>query len=424
MNVASQIERHLPQQMLELVGDISREATQLGQKAYLVGGVVRDLLLGYSNLDLDVVIEGDAVKLAQRIAKIRQLRLVTHPRFGTVKLSDDNFTLDIATARCETYSNPGALPTVIYGTLSGDLFRRDFSINAMAISLVPSNYGELIDPYQGRNDIERRYIRILHPGSFSDDATRILRAIRYEQRLGFELELQTSQMLKQDISMLDTISGDRIRHELELILKEKHPESALGRLGELGALQKINVALRGNGWITEKFSKARLLSKSDQLPSLYLCLFIYSLSQRENGQLIHRLNVPAKLARALRDTLQLKSRLHLLCKTSVKHSEIYYLLREYDPLAVKANAITSESSSTRSNLELFLTKLRYVKTLLNGDSLKKLGFSAGLELGEILQVLHKAKLDGEVKTVEEEKKLALSMKPQHKGKRRKAPKVN
>ncbi len=424
MNVVSQVERYLHQQMLELVGDISRKANQLGQKAYLVGGVVRDLLLGYSNLDLDVVIEGDAVKLAQQIAEIRQLRLVIHPRFGTAKLSYGNFTLDIATARCETYSKPGALPTVIYGTLGDDLFRRDFSINAMAISLVPSNYGELIDPFQGRNDIERRYIRILHPGSFGDDATRILRAIRYEQRLGFELELQTSQILKQDIPMLDTISGDRIRHELELILKEKYPECALGRLGELGALQKINAALRGNGWIAEKFSKARLLSKSGQLPSLYLCLFIYSLSQMENEQLIHRLNVPTKLARAFRDTLQLKSRLHLLCKISVKHSEIYYLLCEYDPLAVQANAIASESSSARSNLELFLTKLRHVKTLLNGDSLKKLGFSAGLELGETLQILHKARLDGEVKTVAEEEKLALSMKPQHKSKKRKAPKVN
>jgi len=424
VNVASQIERYLPQQMLELVEDISRKANQMGHKAYLVGGVVRDLFLGYSNLDLDMVIEGDAVKLAQQIAKTRQLRLVTHPRFGTAKLGYSNFTLDIATARCETYSKPGALPTVVYGTIRDDLFRRDFSINAMAISLVPSNHGELIDPFQGSDDIERRYIRILHSGSFRDDATRIFRAIRYEQRLGFELELQTLQMLQQSIPMLDTISGDRIRHELELILKEKHPESALGRLGELGVLQRVNSALRGNGWIAEKFSKARLLSKSGQLPTLYLCLFIYSLSQEESERLIHRLNVPAKLARALRDTLQLKSRLHLLCKTSVKHSEIYYLLREYDPLAVQANAIASESSSTRSNLELFIARLRHVKTLLNGDSLKKLGFSAGLELGEILQVLHKAKLDGEVKTAEGEKKLALSMKPQYKGKRLKTPKVN
>jgi len=320
MNLASQIERYLPQQLLELLRGISEEANQLGQKAYLVGGVVRDLLLGYPNFDLDLVIEGDAVKLAQRIAEIKQTKLIIHPRFGTAKLSYDNFTLDMATARGETYAKPGALPTVTPGTLNDDLFRRDFSINAMAISLMPSNYGELVDPYQGRSDLEQHLVRILHPNSFSDDATRILRAIRYEQRLRFELEPQTAQLLKQDIPMLDTISGDRIRHELELIFREKHPEYALKQLGELGALQRINPYLKGNGWIAVKFDKAKSLSKPSQLSSLYLCLLAYSLHERENEQLIRRLNLPTKLARALRDTLHLKSRLHLLDKSSIKHS--------------------------------------------------------------------------------------------------------
>ncbi len=411
MNLASQIERYLPQQLLGLVRDISKEANQLGQKAYLVGGVVRDLLLGYPNFDLDLVIEGDAVKLAQRVAEIRQIKLITHPRFGTAKLNYGNFTLDMATARGETYAKPGALPMVTPGTLNDDLFRRDFSINAMAISLMPSNYGELVDPYQGRSDLEHHLIRILHLKSFSDDATRILRAIRYEQRLGFELEPQTSQLLKQDIPMLDTISGDRIRHELELIFRERHPEYALKRLGELGALQRINSSLKGNGWIAVKFDKAKSLSKPGQLPSLYLCLFIYSLQERENEQLIRRLNLPTKLARVLRDTLHLKSRLHLLDNSSIKHSEIYYLLREYDPLAMRANIVASESSTARFNLELFLSKLRYVKTSLNGDKLKRLGIPPGPELGGILQILHKAKLDGKVKTRAEEEKLALSLKP-------------
>ena len=411
MNLASQIERYLPQQLLELVRDISKEANQLGQKAYLVGGVVRDLLLGYPNFDLDLVIEGDAVKLARQVAEIRQIKLIIYPRFGTAKLSYGNFTLDMATARGETYAEPGALPTVTPGTLNDDLFRRDFSINAMAMSLMPNNYGELVDPYQGRGDLEQHIIRILHLRSFSDDATRILRAIRYEQRLGFELEPQTAQLLKQDISMLDTISGDRIRHELELTFREKHPEYAIKRLGELGALQRINPCLKDNGWIAEKFDKARSLSKPGQLSSLYLCLLVYSLHERENEQFICRLNMPMKLARALRDTPRLKSRLHLLDKSSIKHSEIYYLLHDYDQLAIQANVVASESSTARSNLELFLTKLRYVKTSLNGDKLKRLGIPAGPELGKILQVLHKAKLDGEVKTRAEEEKLALLLKP-------------
>jgi len=378
---------------------------------YLVGGVVRDLLLGYPNFDLDLVVEGDAVKLAQQVAETSQAKLLAHHRFGTAKLKYENFTLDLATARKETYAKPGALPAVTPGTLEDDLIRRDFSINAMAISLAANDYGELVDPHQGKSDLEHRLIRILHPGSFSDDATRILRAVRYEQRLGFELETQTTQLLKRDIPMLDTISGDRIRHELELIFEEKQPEFVVKRLAELGVLQRISPFLKkGDGWIAEKFDRARRLKKPAQLPSLYFCLLIYSSSERGIEQFLARLNISAKLSRAMRDTLRLKTRLPLLDKSSLKPSEIYYLLREYEPVAIQANAIASDSSMVHRHLQLFLTKLRYVRTSLNGEELKRLGISAGPEMGQALQVLHKAKLDGEVRTKADEKKLALSLK--------------
>jgi len=411
MNLARQIEQYLPRQLLELVKDISRQAGKQGQRVYLVGGVVRDLLLGYPNFDLDLVIEGDAVKLAQQVAETGQAKLLTHHRFGTAKLKYENFTLDLATARKETYARPGALPAVTPGTLKDDLIRRDFSINAMAISLAANDYGELIDPHQGKNDLEHCLIRILHPGSFSDDATRILRAVRYEQRLGFELETQTAELLKQDIPMLDTISGDRIRHELELIFKEKQPELVIQRLGKLGVLQRISPSFKGDGWIAEKFGKARRLKKPTQLPSLYFCLLIYSFSERDLEQFLARLNISAKLSRAMRDTLRLKTRLPLLDKPSLKPSEVYYLLREYEPVAVQANAIATNSSVIQHHLQLFLTKLRYVKTSLNGEDLKKLGIPVGPEMGKILQILHKAKLNGEVSTKADEKKLALSLSP-------------
>jgi tRNA nucleotidyltransferase (CCA-adding enzyme) len=409
MNLARQIEQYLPKQLLELVKDISEQAAKLGQRVYLVGGVVRDLLLGYPNFDLDLVVEGDAVKLAQQMAETSQAKLLAHHRFGTAKLRYENFTLDLATARKETYARPGALPAVTPGTLKDDLLRRDFSINAMAISLAANDYGELVDPHQGKNDLEHCLIRILHPESFSDDATRILRAVRYEQRLCFELEAQTAQLLKRDIPMLDTISGDRIRHELELIFKEKLPELVLQRLGELGVLPRIDPSLKGDGWIAEKFDKARRLKKPYQLPSLYFCLLIYSFSERGIEQLLARLNIPAKLSRAMRDTLRLKTRLPLLDKPALKPSEIYYLLREYEPVAIQTNAIASESTTAQHHLQLFLTKLRYVRTALDGEELKRLGISAGPEMGKVLQVLHKAKLDGEVRTRADEKKLALSL---------------
>lgn len=410
MNLAAQIEQYLPQQLLKLVRDISTEADQMGQKAYLVGGVVRDLLLGYPNFDLDVVIEGDAMRLAQRVAEINQATLIKHPRFGTAKLSYANFIIDLAVARRETYARPGALPTVTPSTISDDLFRRDFSINAMAISLVPGAYGELIDLYHGKDDLEDRLIRILYPQSFCDDATRILRAIRYEQRLQFRLESETAQLLERDIAMLDTISGDRIRHEVELILKERYPENIIRRLAEVGALQRINSHLKGNGWIAEKFREARQLANPSHLSTLYLCLLIYSLNQEELEQLLRRLNMPRKLAQILRDTILLKEKLHLLDKDQMKNSQVYYLLRQFDALAVQANAIGSESAVVRRRLELFLTELRYVKPLLDGRALQALGIPPGAEMGKILEALRQARLDETIRTQEEERELALSLK--------------
>ena len=409
MNLFRQLEQYLPRPLLELVKDISGQAAKQGQRVYLVGGVVRDLLLGYPNFDLDLVVEGDAVKLAQQVAETSQAKLLAHRRFGTAKLRYENFTLDLATARKETYVRPGALPAVTPGTLKDDLIRRDFSINAMAISLASNDYGELVDPYQGKSDLEHRLIRILHPGSFTDDATRILRGVCYEQRFGFEFEAQTARLLKRDIPMLDTISGDRIRHELEHIFEEDRPELVIKRLGELGALHRINPSLKGDGWIAEKFDKARRLKKPSQLPSLYFCLLTYSLSEKEIEQFLARLNIPAKLSLAMRDTLRLKTSLPFLNKSSLKPSEIYYLLREYEPLAIQANAIAAESPTARRHLQLFLTKLRYVRTSLDGEELKKLGIPPGPKMGKVLQELHKAKLDGEVRTRADEKKLALSL---------------
>jgi tRNA nucleotidyltransferase (CCA-adding enzyme) len=316
----------------------------------------------------------------------------------------------LASARKETYAKPGALPTVTPGTIKDDIFRRDFSINAMAMSLAPGNYGQLIDPYRGKTDLEQRLIRILHARSFIDDATRILRAIRYEQRLGFELEPQTAQLLKRDIAMLDTISGDRIRHELESILKEQYPERALNRLGRFGVLKRLSLPLETDEWIPEKFGKARRLHKSGSIVPLYFCLLAYSLSKKGNEQFLRRLNMSKRLAQALRDTVDLRAHLPLLDRPLVKRSEIHFLLRDYDPLAIQANAIASESSATCHHLSLFFDELRYVKPHLSGDDLAELGIRPGPEVGEMLRKLLKARLDGETKTREEEQKLVLSVK--------------
>ncbi|MCK5589871.1 MAG: hypothetical protein KAI09_02725, partial [Dehalococcoidales bacterium] len=238
-----------------------------------------------------------------------------------------------------------------------------------------------------------------------------LRAIRYEQRLGFNLEHETARLLKRDISMLDTISGDRIRHELELIFREELPERAIKRLGDLGALQRINHSLGGNEWLAAKFDDARRLGKPDELPALYFCLLAYPLNGEQLNQLVSRLNPSAKLTKTLKDTARLKLHLTQLNKPSLKPSDIYYFLHEYDPLAIKANIIAEDKPVICQHLQLFLSKLRYVKSCLNGEDLQRLGIPAGTKLGEILEILHKAKLNGEVTTKDAEEKLARRLRP-------------
>lgn len=416
MNIAHLIDRHVPPQLLEFVKGISIEASRQGQKVYLVGGIVRDLLLAdvrtrsVLSFDLDLVVEGDAVKLAQQVAGTGHAKLLTHRRFGTAKLRCRDFTLDMATARKETYARPGALPVVAPGILRDDLIRRDFSVNAMAISLAPEDYGELVDPYRGRIDLDHRLIRILHPASFRDDPTRILRGVRYEQRLGFELEAETAHLLRRDIAVLDTISGDRIRHELELIFREERPELAIRRLTELGVLQRISPSLTGDDLMAERFGRARWLKKPAMLPSLYFCLLTYAFSESELEQFLARLNIRTRPSRAMRDTLRLKARLPLLDRPSLKPSEAYHLLHDYNVLAIEANAIAAEPSTVSHQMRLFLTRLRYVRTCLDGEDLRGLGFSAGPEMGRILEALHRAKLDGQVTTRADEERLALSLK--------------
>ena len=404
-NLSSQLEKYLPPPVLALVKIAGRDASELGQELFIVGGVVRDLFLGRSNFDFDLVVEGDAIKLARKMAKDSQAKLTVHSRFGTAKLSYPGFNLDLATARNETYSQPGALPTVKPGSLKDDLIRRDFSINAMALHLNPQRFGELIDLYHGKDDLERRLIRILHSKSFVDDATRILRAIRYEQRLGFKLETETEKLLRRDVAMLDTISGDRIRHELELILKEDEPERAIGRAEELGVLSRLHHSLKDDGWLSKTFAKARQVDMRVSLSALYLCLLIYNLTEKENEEFISRLNFPKNSAQTIRQTLQLKAQLHNLVNSKLKPSDIYQLLHSYTTIAIQVNALASESSIASQHLHLYLAKLRYIKPLLNGDDLKRMGIPAGRQLGEILSALHKARLNGEVKTRRDEERL-------------------
>ena len=399
----SKLEMGLPQELLAFLRLAGEVAQAQGQSLYLVGGAVRDLLLGRPNLDFDLVVEGDAPRLARQLAKASREKVVTHPRFGTAKFSRGDLSIDLVTARSETYPRAGALPEVAPGTIGDDLARRDFSINAMAIHLLPTSFGQLFDPQGGRIDLEQRLIRILHPKSFIDDATRILRALRYEQRLGFALEENTEKLLRQHKSMLNTISGDRIRHEVDLILEEEEPGPVLHRAQELRVLQELHPSLRGNGWLAQKFRQARQLATPP--PSLYLSLLLYRLTEEEMESVIARLNIGGDMGRRLRHMQRLKADLPALSHPDLSRSDIYRRLKQYPPQAITTCAIACDSPAIGSGLELYLDDLRYVKLFLDGEDLKQMGLAPGPHLGRVLQALLEAKLDNRVSTRAEEEAL-------------------
>ncbi|MBM4444635.1 MAG: CCA tRNA nucleotidyltransferase [Chloroflexi bacterium] len=399
-NLSLQLERQLPRGSLQLIRTAGALAAERRCGLYLVGGAVRDILLGRDNFDLDLVVEGDAPELSRALAQGISGRVLVHQRFGTAKVKHDHGSIDLTTARSETYSRPGALPTVSPGSITDDLRRRDFTINAMAMDLSPGRFGALVDPFSGEADLRRGLISVLHDRSFVDDATRMLRAVRYEQRFSFRLEESTEALLRRDLPMLATISGDRLRHELELILKEDRPEDVLERAQALGLLERVHPSLKADGWLRDRYRLARSASPPS-LP-LYLALLTYRLGADETEDIIARLRIPGRAAAVMRDACRLKADLPSLESPGLLPSVIHRLLRGRSPASVLAAAVAADSAAVRERLELYLNRLRYVKTSLNGEALQQMGLSPGPQLGEMLGALHEAKLDGRVKTREDE----------------------
>ena len=403
-NILVRLEEGLSPESLALVKMAGQLAAERRLGIYLVGGVVRDILLGRANCDLDVVLEGNAMELAESLAGEVGGRLVVHRRFGTAKIRTGNLTVDLAMARAESYARPGALPTVLPGSIHDDLARRDFTINAMALRIDPGSFGKLVDPFEGRKDLESKVIRILHDRSFIDDATRMLRAVRFEQRFGFRLEASTEKLLRQNVSMLRTISGDRTRHELDLILKEEYPEKALKRAGDLGLLGEVHPALKGDGWLKKMFEKTREAA-SPPSPALYFALLTYRFSLPECEDFVARLKMPGTISRVILDTARLRARVPSLDAPDLAPSAVHGLLREYSPTSVLPCAIAADSVLTQERLNLYLTRWRHVRTALDGNALQKLGVPSGPRVGEVLKALHAAKLDGKISGKEDEVEL-------------------
>lgn len=421
IEIAEKIRKALPPPLLDLILEGSETASEMGYSIYLVGGFVRDLLLGIPNLDLDLVVEGDAIRLAKRLAEKGGGRVTSHARFGTAKWIFDEAeraqlsipSLDFVTARTEFYEHPTALPQVERSSIKQDLYRRDFTINTMAICLDKERRGQLLDFYGGEKDLNRGLIRVLHNLSFVEDPTRMLRAVRLEQRLGFSIEERTEELLRGALELLDRVSGERIRHELYLILQEDEPEKALARLHELGVLAQIHTGLKCDDWLREKFRRLRasleagswkLATSTQQLGTsiLYLALMTFRMGPEELDGLITRLKLSHEDAAPLRQVHRLRAILPKLEEDEIKPSAIYRLLDPFSIQSISVFWVAADSEPVRQRLKLYHRQLRYVRPEIDGSYLKGIGLPPGPIYSQILDALLDARLDGEVKTLAEE----------------------
>ncbi len=401
-NIAATMEAQLDNLSLRQLRGIAAVAEIHGAQTYLVGGAVRDALLRFQVSDIDIAVVGMTSGIPRGVARALNGRIVAHSQFNTFSLSASGRHIDLAMARCETYTHPGALPTVLPGTIRQDLARRDFTINAMAVSLSTASSGELIDPLDGQSDLKTGLVRVLHDDSFKDDATRILRAARYAVRLGFTLEAHTKQLLRRDVSYLDTISPARLRDEFVRVLREGRAVPILEMLQDLGALQAIHPALQLTPQILGVLRRVEQSAYTDK-PALYFAVLTFNLNASEKVTFSERLRLTSRWAQVVRDTGLAKIRMRDDPSIDVfSRKEIYRRLRSLDEAAILGCALCEEGSTAARGLTLYLDKLRHIKPMLNGDDLLTLGVPQGPRIGEFLHDLMEARLNGHVKTRQDE----------------------
>jgi tRNA nucleotidyltransferase (CCA-adding enzyme) len=393
--------------LLQRIGEM---AASQRMRAYLVGGVVRDMILGRDVKDLDILVEGRAIEFAKKVKEEIGGELITHQRFGTATLKlPDGLEIDFATARREFYVRAGVLPTVESGSLREDLFRRDFTINALALSLHPREFGYLIDYFGGWDDLQNKRIRVLHSLSFWEDPTRILRAIRLEAKLGFKMDEWTENLARDAVKAQSfaPLSGDRLREELILLLEE-NPIPCLLRMEEIGLTQAIYPKAKLDKQTLKKLEKESLEGLNIEKWLLYLFTLFGHLNEDELRRVAHRLRFTSSQREKLLSIANADSALQRLSLPNLKRSEIYEILKDF-PLETVIWIKVKGDRRVKRRVCLFLEKLRNINIEVNGQELKRLGIPEGPILGKVLRELFNAKLDGKIKTKEEEIEMALNL---------------
>lgn len=419
-NLASRLEATLPDERVHLLKIIAETAHKQHSALYIVGGFIRDMLLKLPSLDFDLVVEGDAIVLAKNLAKLYGGRVTSHARFGTAKWilpekfskDDSIFTIpdlpyiDLVTARTEFYSHPTALPKVERGSIKLDLHRRDFTINTLALRLDGYHYGELHDYWGGYNDIKAGLVRVLHSLSFVDDPTRMLRAVQFEQRFKFKIGERTLELLKEALTLLVRISGDRIRHELDRIINQDCAPAIFARLEDLELLRTIHPDLTWNSWLGSRFDvlpedhpdQHWELSEYQSIKSLRRDLSYVILLIRKNDAQItgisNRLKLPFGLKNTAIEASMLWQKLPLL--VSFSPSDIVDQLEEIHPLARYAVYISTSDYQLQTILQKYATRWRLIYPTISGHNLKEYGVPPGPDYKYILKALRDAWLDEKI----------------------------
>ena len=415
-NVKKFLKERLTKRLCELLANLGKTAEEAGCSAFVVGGFVRDLFLYHRNEDVDIVVEGDGIAFARQFAAMTGARIHSHEKFGTaVIILPDGFKVDVASARLEYYRAPASLPEVEMSSIKLDLFRRDFTINTLAIHLNPDRFGTLIDFFSALRDIKERAIRVLHNLSFVEDPTRVFRAIRFEQRFGFSIGKLTAGLIENAVRMdfFRRLSGRRVFSELKLILEEEAPSAALRRMQDFGLMRVVHPGLQLTEERMESFDSVQkviswhdllFLDESYMKWAVYFLALIRPCDRATTAEICGRFELPPrnrglfvkerfKAEKCLRD---------LERKLPAKSSTLYRRLAPF-----RTELILYMMASTRHNrvirdISRYYTRLRNVRPTISGRDLKQMGLTPGPIYREILQKVLDAKLNGRLRSREEE----------------------
>mgnify|MGYP000865124268 CR=1 FL=1 len=438
-NYAAMLEKALPPCRLALLKIIARYSGEENQSLFIVGGFVRDLLLERPSIDYDIVVEGDAIRFAHALAKKFGGRVVTHKRFNTAKWQISNVhtsllkfmgcgsteqmdlpdALDFISARTEFYDHPTALPTVERSSIKLDLHRRDFTINTIALRLDGHHYGELYDYWGGLSDLEKKLVRVLHSLSFVDDPTRLLRAVRFEQRFQFQIEKRTLHLMSEARELLHQLSGERIHHEFDLIYNESAPFPILRRLSELNLLSGIHPKLTWTEAHETAISKCinytqlpdwKLPPSVGSTPIRLVLIYLSWLSQMESPtgiEVAERLRLSSTLLEALKKIVAISGSLNNL--KNLTPSQFTFTLEKLPIYAVFTLYCTMEDEELKEKLALYATKWRFITPTVDGNSLRDRGVPPGPMYTRILSEIRSAWLDGRITSPLEEEQIISSL---------------